>query len=406
MPGLATRGAFLDLVESMDASDASVGRLFGGEGLGMGRANRGRRSNPEWEARVTETAWFLAEIYSGQRPAHHLREALGTADFPLLFGDIIDRQLLANYLETPQTYREYMHMATVSDFRTVKRFGMNNAEGVLPSVAMQTEYPEVRLTDQAWQYAVGKYGKRIPFAWEAMINDDLDALKDIPARFGRSARRTEEKFATQLFCDVNGPISTFYTSGNKNIVNQANGATLNNPPLSIQALQDAWTILLSQRDADGEPIVISAVHLVIPPALQIIAENILGASELWINLATATTSPVQQQLHTANWMKGKLKPHTNFYIPIIAPGAAGMTSWWLIADPGASRPAFEFAFLRGHEQPEIFMKEPNSVRIGGGGVTPMDGDFDFDSIQYKVRHVMGGTQLDYRATVASNGSST
>jgi hypothetical protein len=34
----------------------------------------------------------------------------------------------------------------------------------------------------------------------------------------------------------------------------------------------------------------------------------------------------------------------------------------------------------------------------------MDGDFDTDTVEYKVRHVMGGTLMDPKAAVASNGS--
>jgi hypothetical protein len=34
----------------------------------------------------------------------------------------------------------------------------------------------------------------------------------------------------------------------------------------------------------------------------------------------------------------------------------------------------------------------------------MDGDFDTDSIEYKVRHVLGGSVIDPKFAVASNGS--
>jgi hypothetical protein len=50
------------------------------------------------------------------------------------------------------------------------------------------------------------------------------------------------------------------------------------------------------------------------------------------------------------------------------------------------------------------MKSPNAVRIGGGGVNPMDGDFDTDSIRYRVRHVLGGTLAEYKSAMASKGT--
>lgn len=49
----------------------------------------------------------------------------------------------------------------------------------------------------------------------------------------------------------------------------------------------------------------------------------------------------------------------------------------------------EIGFLTGHETPELFMQSPNAVRVGGGAVDPMDGDFRTDSIDWKVRYVFG-----------------
>jgi hypothetical protein len=68
------------------------------------------------------------------------------------------------------------------------------------------------------------------------------------------------------------------------------------------------------------------------------------------------------------------------------------------------RPISEIGFLRGYEAPQLFMKDPDAIRVGGGAVSPLDGDFDTDSIQYKLRHVFGGTLLDTKSAVASNGS--
>ena len=63
------------------------------------------------------------------------------------------------------------------------------------------------------------------------------------------------------------------------------------------------------------------------------------------------------------------------------------------------------------------MKLPNSVAIGEGAMgpgmgvipgttnmNPMEGDFDTDRIDYKIRHVFGGTTIDPLMAVYSNGS--
>ena len=392
---------FLDVIESMRAEDASVQRLFGNEG----RSVHALRESAEYQRKLAETAAFVADIYTGRRPMHQLREALTTSDFPYLFGDIIDRQVLANYSETAGVWPMYARRSTVSDFRTVKRFAVNGSEAILAEVLQQAEYPESKVSDAVYSYAVKKYGRRIPFSWEAMINDDLDALKDIPVRFGKAARRSEEKFATQLHVDANGPHASVYTVGNKNIVNATNagtGWTAVNPPLGIQALQQAMVVLANMVDSDGEPIYIEAVTLEVPPGLEITARNILNAVQIWLqpNIAAGTA---QQQIVTENWMRGRVNVAVNPYIPLVASSANGQSSWFLHANPSVGRPAYEMGFLRGHESPELFIKMPNATRIGGG-VDPMNGDFDTDSIEYKIRHVFGGVALDPKMTVSSNGS--
>ena len=397
----------LDLLENIRVEEASVAKLFGGEGVGVHAAQKASRAG--YLKKLAEATQFVADVLAGARPVYQLREAMTTSDFPLLFGDIIDRQLWGNYTAYPQVWPSYCKRATVSDFRLVQRFVVNGSEGILTEVPQQTDYPESVLSDGHYSYAVRKYGRRIPFSWETMVNDDLDALKDIPARFGKAAARSEERFATALHVDANGPLAAVYAVGNRNIVSSAlvtgPGYTVN-PQLSIVALQEAMAVMATQLDTDSQPIFIDALTLEVPPALEIVALNILNAEQIWVQqniTAAATPGAAMQQLIANNWMKGRVKLAVNPYLPIVTTvGTVGSTEWFLHANPSVGRPAFEMGFLRGHETPEVFIKMPNQQRVGGG-VNPMDGDFDTDSIEYKVRHVFGGVAGDVRMTVASTG---
>lgn len=370
----------------------SAEALLRGEG---GQPWRQRRNNPSFQrARDNLEVLFLEAVDGGWRARGMLQEAMTTSDFPLLFGDVLDRMLLGSYQEAPYTWNTMARRRTVRDFRPVKRFVVDGAEGVLPPVEQQAEYPEAALAEDFYTYSVQKYGRRVPFSWETMINDDLDALKDIPERFGRSVRRSEERFVTELFFDVNGPRASFVSAQNGNLVT-------GNPALSITSLQLAFQILGSQVDQDGEPIALEVVTLVVPPALEIPAQNILNATQLQIGDVTDTV-PV---LTTANWMRNRVRLAVNSYIPLIVQtGTRGNTSWALFASPEVSRPAGEIGFLRGYETPDIRIKSSDSLRAGGGSVDPMDGDFNTDSIQYRVRHVFGGTVMDPKSVVGSNGS--
>ena len=368
-----------------------------------------------------------------------VREAMTISDFPHLFGDVIDRAVLANYLETPYTWNQVAYASEVNDFRPVKRFRIDGGTGLLSTLqssidpnpgqltplTMGAQYPEDSLADAQYTYQLFKQGKRMPFFWETFVNDDLNAIKDTPARFGRGARRTEEYFVTQLYA---GNL-TFFSNTNKNLVNAANAGgafTTNDPALSITALQQAIVVMMNQLDTTGQPISVEAMTLVVPPALKAVAMNILSADYVWMadqggttNIyGTNTAAFAGQQLHALNWARNIVKLAVNYYLPIVDT-TQGSTGWYLFADPSSGRPALEFGRLRGHTMPELFMKLPNSVAIGEGqmgpgpgvfpgtqNANPMEGDFDTDAVHYKIRHVLGGTTIDPIMAVFSKGTNT
>lgn len=420
---------------------------------GYGRVRTISRQDPRYrmyERDLMVATRLLKGAFDGDRYARlmvgdamrgQFREALSISDFPNLFGDIIDRAVLANYRETPYTWPLVVNHADVSDFRQVKRFRIDFGTGAISNaIEMGAQYPEDKLSDSGaagktgqaagaadtagyYAYNLKKYGKRMPFFWETFVNDDLNAIKDVPARFGRGMRRGEEKFVTTLYAGN----TTFFSNANfKNTVVPTGPYTATNPPLSITALAQAMLIMATQKDLDGEPIEIESVVLVVPPALKVTAQNILNADYFWANdqggtvigNQTATTAALTsgERLNVQNWARNIVKLAVNYYLPIVD-NSNGNTGWYLFADPNGGRPALEFAHLRGQRDPQLFMKLPNSVAIGEGPMgpgmgivpgtqnqNPMEGDFDTDAIHYKIRHVWGGTTIDPLMAVFSNGS--
>lgn len=378
---------FLETIENIRAEEASIQRVFGSDGVRV--PSRRGAANAAYKRKLAEAARFIAEVVRGARPVSHLQEAMTTSDFPLLTADIIDRAILGNYREWPKRWPSYLGRRTVRDFRTTKLFTLDGGEGYLSEIVPEmTEYPAAGLTEGKYELSVKKYGRRMPFSWELLLADDLGFFSDVPARMGKAAARTEDRLAVDLYVDANGPDATFFAAGNTNIVT-------GNPVLSITALQTALTLLSQQTDEDGEPIVVDAVTLVVPPALTIMANNIVNTTEFRIGTGSNT------QIIRGNGLGANFKVVTEPYIPQIASTANGNTSWFLFADAG--RPAATMAFLRGYEEPQVFVKEPNQRRINGG-TNPIDGSFENDSTDYKVRHVVGGVLIDPKAAVASNGS--
>jgi hypothetical protein len=387
---------FLDLLETVRAEEASVSRMFNTASDGRGIRSM-RRDDPRYLRSLAEATTLVANVTNGRTPMYRLQEAMSTSDFPLLFGDIIDRSMLGRYNDWPAIWPKLAKRGTVKDFRTKRQFVMDGAEAILPQVPQGSEYPEASLTENKYDYSVQKYGRRVPFLWEAFINDDLDALRDTPERLARAARLSEERFGTELFVDSTGPDAVFYSSGNANRITTG-GAGLTVATLTA-AMQSFWAL----KDADGNPIYTGGLRLVVPPALSVTALNIANATEIRA-AAGGGAATGNDAITASNWTSQYMTEVViDPWLPVVDTSANKNTTWYLFADPQVGRPAMEMGFLRGHETPELFLKSPNATRIGGGAVGAEEGSFETDGIDYKVRHVFGGGLLDPKASVAYIG---
>ncbi len=357
-----------------------------------------RRNAAQYATQLGEALRLIERFEAGdRRAALDLQEALTTSDFTTLFSDILDREMLGRYAEWPIAWSRIFRRGVVPDFRTVSRHTLDGAESALGSNA-EDKVPEtgnyrfVTVTDGRYQYTVAKYGRKFALTWEAIVNDDLDAFGSLPARMARAARRGEDYLAASLLTDASGPDGTFYSAPNGNLIT-------GNPVLSVASLEAGVTLMSQQTDPDGEPIFVEGMILAVPPALVVTANNIVQATSI---RSTAGGGATGREIEHANWLAGNLEVVAFPYLGTI-PTTNGATSWYLFADPNTSRPAGEIGFLRGHEQPRLFVKS-NTQNALGGGSEPMLGDFENDSIEWKQRHVMGGTLMDPIASVASDGS--
>ncbi|MEU8158034.1 Mu-like prophage major head subunit gpT family protein [Micromonospora sp. NPDC048986] len=389
------------------SESAGTDSIFSNDGRQLFGGNRQtRRSNQrDYRARLTQVANMYQGVLRGdRRAAIAFQEAMSRSDFNFLFGDIIDRQLLSAYQTRPVQWPSFAKRGRVRDFRTVKRFTLDGGEAALNKVKELAPYKVRQVTDGGYEYSVVKYGDKIAISWETLINDDLDALSDLPTRLGNAARRTEEKFAAELFTSSAGPNGTFFSEANRNVITDAViGSDITpNPALSITALQQAMQVMGQQKDSDGGPIYVEGTTLVVPPALEVVANNIINATEI-VAASGGGDGTGNDQLRVTNWMRNRVSVVVNPWLPIINT-TNGNSAWYLFANPNVGRPAMEIGFLIGHETPELWVKSPDAMRVGGGPVAPEEGDFDHDSVEYRVRMVLGGTLMDAKSAVASTGA--
>ena len=288
-----------------------------------------------------------------------MREALGSDSFSNVLGNTLRRRMVADYNNQTifDAWRQVVDVVNVSDFRTQERTRYGGY-GDLPKVAEKDPYVALASPDdEKATYAVEKRGGTETLTLEMIKNDDVGAVRRIPTKLSRSAKRTVSRFVFG-FISANPVIYdevAFFHGDHGNLGSAALGAA------SFAAGRLA---MMQQTERDsGEKLSIGPKFLLVPDTLEETAVNLFRRN-------TENDKTFVQSL-------------TPQIIPVWC--FEDGTDWALMADP-ADIPTIEIGFLDGQEEPELFVQDNATV----GSM------FTHDQITWKIRHIYGGNVTDYR----------
>lgn len=341
-----------------------------------------------------------------------LRAALSPDDFPLLFGDTIDRVLLAKYRAIESEWRTYIKVSSVMDFRDVKRFKAGRGGGILGVLQPGEAYKADKPSEAKYSYAVEKRGSVRNIFWEALIDDDLGALAETPDDFAYRARQTEAYVATGFYCAAGGVNTDLYKT-NHSFTNEAGTTTTYSNSFQHGISAAALAYVMGQMgnypddSGGGLPFSNDPIHLVVATReMQFKAEQIVNAPTV---MSVGSTD--KDNIPTINILPDQIRSRMQVhYEPMIRmwDTVNYQTRWFLFADLNDGH-AVEVGFLQGYEDPQLFMRASSQLALGGGLASPMMGDFDTDSVDYKIRMVIGGSSTEdvggwrFTATSYNNG---
>jgi hypothetical protein len=333
---------------------------------------KGFASIREAYARVTGEASLLAGISSATQlgtiaihesaPVVRISEAdITTASFSYLLGTSMNKRLLKDYQAWPAEWMKFCTIAPIRDFKQQTRLRLG-AFGSLSVVAEDAPYTAVTLTDSAATYVPQKRGNLVTISRETIINDDLQAIKQIPTKLAVAAAYTLAEF-------VYG-----FLSGNPVIYDGSNlftvGAPHNNlgaAALSTAAMQTGITAMREQTNFAGKRLGLRPRFLVVPPELEF------------------TSMVVTKSAGIPGSNNNDINPMLGYVTPIVSPQLMNTTQWFLIGDP-REIDTIEIGFVGGQVNPALFIQDSPL----------MQSSFTQDTISYKVRHEYGGAVVDYR----------
>lgn len=324
-----------------------------------------------------------------------MTESMDSSDFSALSDQVLTRSVLANYQLFPTTYQLIAEVdRNIPDFRPISDYAFDGGKATYDVVKEKEGFKRRTMTSARYDMTVLKYEAGYEVSWEAIVNDNINMFQQMPRNLVIGGNNSIEKFSTGLYTDVNGPIATFFTSGNSNIIT-------GNPALNFETLQAALAQWMNFTDADSVPINVSMGFTLVVGngALFLKAKNI---KETLLADITNNGGTTNERLRINNWVAPLFNVVYNPWIPQVATTANAATSWWLFAN-AAARPAMKIGFLRGFDTIQMFKKAPNTMSMGGGIVEAL-GDFETMSNEFKGLTVFGGRMIDAKAAIASNGS--
>ena len=362
-----------------------------------------------------------------------LREAVSSGDFPLLFQSISQAAMLGQWADLPQQWPAFSSRTTVPDFRPARLVrwdtgldqlpdssgGAERHVRALPRIPELTEYPTFNLTTEGSDYFVNKYGARFPFSWEAFLNDEMNVLQQLPTQMAKWARDTEDVLTTGVLATSTGPNPDFFKApgdagafdfgsmvpaGNYIFGDASDPASIN-PPLSLDTLEKAIQ-QMSMRQVNGRMVRVQNWVLLVPPSLALTAHEIAQATTYM--RVTVDSAGNELRMNVSSPIAGRFTVVESQWLPQIDRSATSGTTWYLVPAGGTTErgPAIVTAFLRGHETPEVRAMGDTGQSIGGGNISPYQGSFSHDDIQYRVRSIIGAAGIDPSAVSVSKGNGT
>ncbi|MEO7019339.1 MAG: hypothetical protein ABI234_04240, partial [Ktedonobacteraceae bacterium] len=164
---------------------------------------RGFTSIREAYARVTGDASVTSISGQSNLGLIHMAEAAPmtriseadttTATFSFLLGTSMNKRLLKDYQAWPAEWSKFCTITPIRDFKQQTRVRLG-AFGSLPTVAEDTAYTSISLTDTAATYVPSKRGNLVTVSRETIVNDDLYAIKQIPTKLAVAAAYTLAEF--------------------------------------------------------------------------------------------------------------------------------------------------------------------------------------------------------------------
>ena len=290
-----------------------------------------------------------------------VREALtGTGAFPGILSNVAHKSMAQAYQSAPTTYQLWTAQGSNSDFKDATRYRLSEAD-TLEKLNESGEFKAGGVTEGAAKTSIATYGRMFSLTRQAIINDDMGALQQLPAIYGAAARRMINKMVYKMLQSnpkVEG--AQLFHADHKNLCAE---------DISIEGLAKMKASMAKQKNIKGaEYLNIQPAFLICPVELEVQAAQLIS-SVVDPTKANATPNPFANKMMVIS--EPELEDEKTFYLA----AAAGIA------------PTIEVTSLNGNLTPTMERAE----------------QFDTLGIKWRIYMDVGVNLLDYRGIQKSTG---
>jgi ATP-dependent protease ClpP protease subunit len=291
-----------------------------------------------------------------------------TSDFANILANIQGKAALQGWDSSDETFEAWTKKGQLSDFKSTKRVGAG-LFGALPAIKESGEYTYGTIGDRGESIALATYGQLIRITRQAIINDDLSILGDLPMKMGRAAKRTVGNMVYAILTGnptMSDSVALFHST-HANLVGSGTA-------LSVASLGVGRAAMRTQKESAtiATPLNITPAFLIVPAALEMSAKQILTSTVDPTATKGMADNPVRNMSQLV--VEGRLD-------------AASATAWYLAASP-AGFDTIEVAYLDGNDAPYLEQSTPWTT----------------DGVEMKVRIDAAAAPLDYRTLYKNPGA--
>lgn len=264
-----------------------------------------------------------------------------TSAFPAIMDMAINKAYVEGHRSVNVTFDKIVKKGSLKDFKTHDNKYLAGPAGEFLEVPEGGELKhDVPKDTKLPTRKLKTYGRQFTMTRQAFINDDIDFLSRVPAKYAAAARKTQNKQVYQILCGnpaiYDGML--MFSKEHKNTLEIGTGVTRESLQKMIMALQ-------TQVDQFGEAIIINPATIVVPSGYAFDIYTIFYSPTINTSANTQAANPLYRYREMIEVVEDPT-------INVLCGGFGNVMPWFLFGSKHDTD-CIEIDYLNGQEIPTI-----------------------------------------------------